>query len=196
MAKSNPTISAFLDNTHHGEMSRAIAIPSVVGTSQAKWWMRAAELATGFCSNAALNFVWDWLLYPFVIFKYGLLWGGLAMSLASFAACIGLLGLYDLLNRDWLGIEAIKALRDGVAHGRTLRAIASILRWGDIPAFIALSLYFDPFITVAYLRRQQFGGMGRREWGIFIASWAVANGVWIMACFLGVRGLQGLWRLL
>lgn len=196
MANQNHAIRAIPDDVLSKRTAVTIGGQRVIGVSQASMWIRAAELAAGFCSNTALNFVWDWLLYPFVIFKYGPLWGGLAMSLASFAACIGLLGLYDLLKRDWLGIEAVKTLRDGVAHGRIRRAIASILRWGDIPAFIALSLYFDPFITVAYLRRQQFGGMGRREWGIFIASWAVANGVWIVVCFLGVRGLQGLWRLL
>ena len=196
MVKQHYAVPADLDQLRREETSATVSSHEVLDEPHVRWWIRSAELATGFSSNAVLNFVFDWLLYPFVIFRFGLLWGGLTMSLASFAACIGLLRLYDLLKRDWLGIETIRGLRDGVPKGTIRRVIAGILRRGDIPAFLALSLYFDPFITVAYLRRKQFGGMARREWCIFIASWAVGNGSWMMACFLGVRGLQFLWGLL
>ncbi len=116
------------------------------------------------------------------------------MSLASLIACLGMFWLYDLLKRDWLGIETIRELRDGNTKGPIRRAITKIMRWGDVPAFFALSLYFDPFITVTYLRRTRFGGMGRREWVIFLASWALGNGSWILVCFLGIQGVEYLWR--
>lgn len=183
-----------LDPVRHEESLAMAMNQEVLDIPQARWWIRSAELVTGFCSNAALNFVFDWLLYPFVIFKFGLFWGGLTMSLASFVSCVGLLWLYDLLKRDWLGIEAVKSLRDNPGKPMLRRLLSRILRWGDGPVFLLLSLYFDPFLTVAYLRRGQFAGMRRREWMIFVGSWAISNGVWIVACYGGVSLLETLWK--
>ncbi len=157
------------------------------------WWARLAELAAGFGGSALLKWVFDWVLYPLVIFSLGLGWGGLVMSLASFAVCIVLLWVYDLLKRDWLGIEAIKALRLREGHRGWRRVAAAALNRGDAIAFVVLSIHFDPFVTTAYLRRGQFNGMSRRDWVIFVSSWALSNGFWIAACYLGISALTWLW---
>jgi len=158
------------------------------------WRARTAELATGLATSAAINWAFDWLLYPYAIFKLGLVWGGVAMSVASFLSCILVLWLYDLLKRDWLGIEAIKRLRDTDGQTRLRGLLSRMLRRSNAVAFLVLSIQFDPFITVAYLRHGRFDGLSRRDWRIFLGSWAVGNGSWIMACFLGVSALTWLWQ--
>ena len=194
MAKQYQAVPSVLEHVRYEKTSATVVNPEVIDASQGRRWIRLPELATGFGSNAALNFIFDWLLYPFVIFKLGLLWGGLTMSLASFVACIGLLWLYDLLKRDWLGIEAVKVLRDNPGKSAIRRLLSRSLRWGDGPVFVLLSFYFDPFVTVAYMRRGQFAGMRQREWIIFVGSWALSNGWWIMACYGGVSVLRWLVR--
>ena len=143
---------------------------------------RLFELSSGFCTWKATDYAFDYLLYPFVIWKLGPLYGGLLMSVLSLAACLMLLAVYDKLRRDWLGIEFLKQQREYQGTSRYRRVLAWMLNRGDGLAFIALSLKHDPFITTAYLRKNAFGGMTRHDWAIFLGSWLVANGTWLFLC--------------
>lgn len=172
------------------------AITSASSAKRKPILVRFAELAVGFITNAVMNWAFDWLLYPLVIYKLGLLRGGLVMSIASFLSCLGLLRLYDFLQRDWLGIETIRALRLSESPRGWRRPAGMILRRGNAVAFVFLSLYFDPFITTVYLRQGRYNGMGRRDWGVFVGSWALGNGSWMMMCYLGVGALEWVWHLL
>lgn len=55
---------------------------------------------------------------------------------------------------------------------------------GDIAAFFVLSIYFDPFITTVYLRKESFGRLKCREWTIFIASAVISNGWWTIRTYI------------
>lgn len=156
---------------------------------------RAGELIVGHTVNLVLSWwAFDYVLYPFAIWKLGLVTGGVVMALISLVVCLLLLWFYDWSKRDWLGIEAVKALRDGEAKTRWRRLLAWALAKGDLPACVVLSLYSDPFITTACLRRGAFNGMTRRDWKIFFASWFIANGAWALACFGGVEAVAWLWE--
>lgn len=158
------------------------------------WWRRTAELATGISVLSLTNFLFDYILYPLVIYWLGLLVGGIVMAGLSFLTCWLMLWFYDRSARDWLGIEAAKQVRDYAGHSRWRRGLAWSLQRGDVVACVALSIYFDPFITTAYLRRGSFNGMNRRDWRIFWASWFIGNLYWTFACFGGVKALQWAWR--
>lgn len=54
---------------------------------------------------------------------------------------------YDCSKRDWLGIEAIKSLKDYAGENRSGRFMAWLLRPSDPVACILLSIKFDPFIV-------------------------------------------------
>jgi hypothetical protein len=155
---------------------------------------RIGELALGHSVNAVLLYGFDYVLYPLVIWKMGLVRGGIIMSVLSLVACLLTLWFYDWSKRDWLGIEAVKALRDGEAKTRWRRLLAWALAKGDLPACVVLSLYTDPFITTACLRRGAFNGMTRRDWRIFFGSWFISNSWWILACFGGVEAVTWLWQ--
>jgi hypothetical protein len=162
---------------------------------QPRGWVRLAVWGIGVGTNAAMNWAFDWVLYPYAIYALGLLWGGVVMSLASFVFCIILIWLYDLLKRDWLGIETVKSLREVTGQKGIRRIMSAILRRGDVAAFFLLSLYFDPFIATAYLRHGKFNGMVKRDWLIFVGSWALSNFSWIIACYLGIGLVEWLWQL-
>jgi len=156
---------------------------------------RLSELALGHAVNSVSIWGFDYVFYPFVIWKVGLVKGGILMSILSLLTCLLTLRFYDWSKRDWLGIEAVKQFRDGEATTRWRRLLAWALAKGDIPTCVVLSLYTDPFITTACLRRGAFQGMTRRDWRIFFASWFIANGWWALACFGGVKLLSSLWKL-
>lgn len=63
-----------------------------------------------------------------MIFKLGRALGGVVMAVLSFLDCLLLLRLYDWLQRDWLGIEWLKALRHAPGASRWRRALAWTLR--------------------------------------------------------------------
>lgn len=157
---------------------------------------RVLELGVGHTVNAVVFvYAFDYVLYPFMIWRFGLLYGGCVMSVISLIACLLTLWFYDWSKRDWLGIEAVKQLRDGQAKTRWRRVLAWALAKGDLPACVLLSLYSDPFITTACLRRGSFTGMTTRDWRIFWSSWFIANAWWMLACFGGVTVLERLWSL-
>ena len=139
-----------------------------------------------------LDSAFDYALYPLVIWQLGPLAGGAIMALASLAFCLLLLRIYDRLGRDWLGLEFVKNLRHYAGPSRWRRALARLVGRGDGLAFLVLSAKYDPFITTAYLRREAYRGMSRRDWAIFLASWLVANGFWIAVCAGGIEAARHL----
>lgn len=117
------------------------------------------------------------------------------MAGLSFVICLLTLWFYDWSRRDWLGIEAVKSLREcGPDAGRFRRLLAWALERGDVVACVVLSIKWDPFITTAYLRRGAFNGMSAQDWRIFLLSWFIGNAWWALLCFVGVETLGGLWR--
>jgi hypothetical protein len=155
---------------------------------------RMLELIVGYTGNWLMVKGFEFVLYPFVIYKLGLVYGGIVMSGVSFVVCLLTLWFYDWAKRDWLGIEAIKQLKDYEGAGWFRRQLARLLKGGDPLACFVLSIKFDAFITTVYLRRGAFAGMTRRDWKIFGASWLIGNVYWTFVCFGGVSALVWLWH--
>ncbi len=153
---------------------------------------RVSELAFGHTVNQFIVYGFDYALYPFVIHRLGLGWGFVVMALLSLIVCWLTMKFYDWSQRDWLGIEAIKSLKDYSGDSRSGRFMAWLLRQSDPVACVLLSFKFDPFIVTAYLRQGAFGGMTRRDWRIFLLSWLIANAWWSVVCFTGLSAVQWL----
>lgn len=159
-------------------------------------WGRLVELATGLLGNWVICYLFDYLLYPLVIYKLGLFRGGAVMSLLSLLTCLVMIWFYDWSQHDWLGIETLKSLKIYTGPSRFRRMLAWTLCRGDLLACIVLSLWYDPFITLIYLRDRSYSGLNQRDWGIFFASWAIGNGWWILACYFGVTMVEWICRLI
>ncbi len=161
--------------------------------SKSPWCERAATWFAGILTFKAFDYAFDYVLYPFAIYRLGLVVGGIVMAMLSLINCLLLLRLYDWLKRDWLGIEWLKGLKHYVGPANWRRVLAWLLGRGDVVAFFALSVRFDPFVTTAYLRRGQFDGLSRRACWIFFASVVVSNVSWALVCFGGVEVVRRLW---
>ncbi len=153
---------------------------------------RTGELASGLLVWNVTDYVFDYALYPFVVWKLGPVGGGGIMALASLVFCLVLLRIYDGLRRDWLGIEFVKGLRHYEGRSRWRRWLAWLLARGDGVAFVVLSAKYDPFITTAYMRHGAFTKMNRRDWAIFLGSWLLSNLIWIAVCAGGVEAARAL----
>jgi len=151
------------------------------------------ELSMGHVANKTQEYLFDYLLYPFVIFTMGIIRGAVVMSLLSLVACFLMIRFYDWSKRDWLGIEALKSLKDYDGPSLWRRIVARVLLRSDPVACVLLSIKFDPFIVTAYLRKGYYGGMSARDWRIFLLSWLVGNAYWSLLCFAGVETISQLW---
>ncbi len=152
---------------------------------------RIGLAAIGHTAKQVEEFLFDWLLYgavvAFLTQQYGALWGSIAafciMTPISAIICLTYMKIYDWSKKDWFGFEAAKMLRDDLSHGGYWkRLMRSILRLGDIPAFILLSLHFDPFMTTVYLRKgtDNYDGLTKRDWTVFYGSVLFSNGYWTL----------------
>ena len=155
---------------------------------------RLRTFAAGATSLYVFNKTFDYLLYPYVVHRAGILVGGLVMTSLSAVACLALLKFYDRTKKDWLGIETVRDLRN-YRGGRAFGRLSSwLLSKGDAVAFVALSLYYDPFITTVWLRHERFGGLSARDRKIFWGSVLLCNASWTVTCWLGVNAAVWAWR--
>jgi hypothetical protein len=151
---------------------------------------RGVQWIAGITTFKLIDGGFDYLLYPFVIYSFGALKGGLVMMALSILICLTYIWIYDRLKRDWLGIEWVKELRSYEGKSRVGLCLRWLLRRSEVLAFVALSIRFDPFITTTYLRRSSYDGLTRRDWTIFFGSAVVSNGAWTLVCFGGVEGFR------
>jgi len=153
---------------------------------------RLAILATGLLGNQLMVWGFDYLLYPFVLYNFGLWKGGLIMILLSFLVCRLTIYFYDYSKKDWLGIEAIKGLKEQTPKNYFERVSKFFLSKSELLAFFFLSIRFDPFITTVYLREgaNEFNGMKRKDWSIFLYSLAISNIYWLIIVEAGIDLLK------
>lgn len=162
-------------------------------------------LAAGHFIFHSMNYGFDYILYPFVIYQLGPLGGGMVMTFLSVFLNLGVLFLYNFLERDLLGIEAAKELAENFfkeeefivkkswrKHGK------KIMSWlfykNKIGHFLFLSIQFDPIITTIYMKPgyHMYNGFSKRDWRIFWGSTIVSNAWWTGIAFLAVVSLEGI----
>jgi hypothetical protein len=162
---------------------------------------RIGIVAIGHAAKHVEELLLDWLLYGAVVAtctaRWGPLWGSLAgfsvMAPLSALVCLAYIRFYDWAKKDWFGFEALKEFRDETERARPL--IARLMRLGNIPAFLALSVYGDPFMVTVYLRTgaEKYNGLLTRDWAVFWASVLVSNGYWTVRWMLIVELARVAW---
>src|SRR3989338_5140257 len=149
-----------------------------------RWLQRIGILVLGLTANTVMVYGSDYIVYPYLFVKFGLLLGWSYAVLGSIVLCLGTLWFYDITKQDWLGIETIKLIRDEPATGRTRSFFQNLANRGDAVAFFFLSFKYDSFITVVYMRRGSGNHiMSTRDWKVFWASMIVSNVWWGMVVF-------------
>lgn len=118
------------------------------------------------------------------------------MTFASLVVCYASLLFYQWTKQDWLGIETLKDIPDISSPNKWRRLLARLLERGDWITLLALSIWFDPFITVIFMRHGafQFNGLSRRDWRIFFISLLIGNAWQSIITLTGLSVLQWIWR--
>jgi hypothetical protein len=161
-----------------------------------KYWVR---VGSAHFILTVIDWLFDNLLYITVIALMGPLQGGLVMTLASIVLCAGYLVAYERMKIDWLGVNAVEAVKehgaDWIKRFESRSIFLKVIAWvpsrifllvlwaikkNDVTAFIALSIYEDAFKTTAFLRKGRFDGFGIKDTLIFSASIVLSNGYWIV----------------
>lgn len=157
---------------------------------------RIAILGIGLLSNWIIVYAGDYIIYPFIIWKMGIMSGGLIMIAVSFLLCYLTFLFYDWSKRDWLGIETVKSLKNYNGTDRLGKITSWFLKRSDHFVMLFLSIKYDAFITAAYLRSgsQQYNGLSKRDWKIFISSLLIGNIYWTLACFMGITLFEWAWK--
>lgn len=165
---------------------------------------RIAILGLGYIGNFLTGKLIDWGVDPLVTLLLNCSVGGMngfmltwaSLAVISFFACYATLKFYDWSKTDWLGIEAVKTLKE-LEGSRFKRLVARILTWGDSFAVIALSVIFDPFIVLIYMRHgaNHYNGLTKRDWVIFLVSIVVSNGWQTVVLYGGLEGIKHLFGL-
>jgi hypothetical protein len=157
------------------------------------WKERIGLVAIGHTFKKAEEVLFDFTLYPAMIAWLGAVTGGLVMTAISALICWLYILFYDWAGKDWFGFELLKEARDGEAmRGRIGSFVQRVARQGDWVAFLALSLYTDPFMTAVYMRRgaDAYNGLSRRDWTIFWGSVLVANLWWTILMTFAVAAAR------
>jgi len=155
---------------------------------------KVIEISVGLAASRLIVLLFDYFLYPLVVYHFGILRGGVIMTLFSLIFCITALKFYDWSKRDWLGIEAIKEIKTYKGTKKIGRVTSWVLKKNDPIVFLFLSIKFDPFVTTAYMRHGKFNGMSKRAWTIFMGSLIISNAYWTLACFMGITLVEWAWK--
>lgn len=176
---------------------------------------RIATIALGHTFNQIFDAIFNYPLYMFAVEQMGLTKGYITMAVISLFTCLAFIKFYDWLKVDWLGIEVIKEVG---GYGPTLikkmnikSGIGRVLWWpfskiilfiiwavgkGGFIAFMALSIYTDPFITTVYMRKGwgEYNGLSRKDWMVFLISTVVSNAYWAIRTFAILEVAKFSWK--
>jgi hypothetical protein len=146
-------------------------------------------LGVGLTANSIFVNWFDFVLYPGVMGRFGTLRGATIMWVLSFLVCYVTILFYDWAKQDWLGIETLKELRDEEASWSLRKVLSWATKKGDWLVLVVVSIWKDPFICTAYMRRgaHQYGGLTKRDWRIFLISLVIGNLWWTTAVFTGLE---------
>jgi len=164
---------------------------------------KIGEIASGIVLWESFNFVFDFGFYPFSLFYWGLVEGGIIAVAVCTIINAFVFWLYEYMTVDWLGAHALRELEDeenksALGKLATWFGKKKTTFWEKIVSpivFIGLLLPVDPVIVAIHYRKQHFKGLGWRDWGVFFAANFVANAWWLIKVGIVVEFLEFLWRL-
>ena len=161
-------------------------------------------VAIGHTAKRIEEYLFDWLLYGIVVLwcinTWGSFWGSIVaffiMAPVSALFCWIYILFYDWAKKDWFGFETLKELKETETTGLFGRIFKRMLHWGNIPMFLVLSIYTDPFMVTVYFRNKahEHRGLTRRDWKIFWASVVVSNAYWTLRWTVIFEVVRVLWN--
>ncbi len=139
---------------------------------------RVLHFTAGVLGLQGVSYAFDYVVYPVVIYRFGPIQGTGILFIAAFILNYLCILIYDKIKLDLFGFEALKQFKEEADHTQKKTFIQKMLKWGDVPAFIAMSWY-DPIFAVLYKRKStQFDGFRRRDYWMLILSTFIGCVLW------------------
>jgi len=137
-------------------------------------------VAIGWTSNSVGESLFSYVIYPFIILKLGMLVGVPIVIALSFAVCCFTFWFYDWSQKDWLGLEKLKAIREGRGDSKAGWIASRFLRGSKWLAFLYITFKYDAFMATIFMREgaYQFNGLSWRDKKIFLLSFTLSALTW------------------
>jgi hypothetical protein len=150
----------------------------------------AGGMATGIFLMDRLDDPWDYILYPNVVDAYGAIHGGLIMTLLSFFLDLFYIRLYDRMKTDIFQFEKLKVKKERIRQLWGKKGIWAV----NISMFIFLTFKANPAVVVVCFREgaYRFGGMTRRDWGMFLLAMLAAHVFWTSMIYWVIQSIEWL----
>ncbi len=194
-APSSPTAIGHASIELGDALARLHPHVPAVGPVPPRLWQRLAQIGTGHTLYATFNWIFDNILYVYVVYTLGMLRGGALMMAASFVQCAITLVVYQRMRIDWVGTGLLAEIRARRSRTRVENALVWASNRHPGVIFTLLCVFQDPFITAAYFKQGSFERLSRHDWAIFVAAVIVSNVYWIFVASLIGQAVADLWRL-
>lgn len=117
---------------------------------------RLLAIGGGHFALAILNWTFNYPIYLGTLYLVGLVWGLVILTIVSFVINMILLWVYERGKVDWIGFSFLTELE----HTSKKKWYQRLVIWAHTRSqalvFILLSVYWDPFVAVAYIHRGEF----------------------------------------
>lgn len=148
---------------------------------------KVSTIAVGRTLRGIFNYFVDYVVYPFVLLKFGFLKGLIIMVLITSVENLATLILYFRMKIDWLGYEYVNHLKQWADTKTGIKKIiGSALRKSDLVVFFLLSTLRDSFETTAYFQHKDNTDKIRTGF-IFTTSLIVGNLYWSLGVELFIN---------
>lgn len=173
-------------------MKRLARLAATVAALVQRKREKLATAGLAYAVDYCVNWLFNYPLYIWVMNEFKLEKGFIVMSCLSFLLCYVYIKIYDIIKKDLFLLEDAKDWMDEMAsyvgRSRIKRLRARIIKDGGfVTSFLVLSVFKDPFWTLAYCRRGKYSGFSTRDWKIFLGSVAIGNAIWALSVFGGIE---------
>lgn len=153
---------------------------------------KLAMVSLAYAVDHCVDWLFNYPLYIWVMNEFGLKKGFAVMSCLSFLVCYAYIKVYDYLKKDLFLLEVAKDWMNSMANYSGTSKIkllrAKIIKKGGFPvSFTILSIWKDPFYTLAFCRKKKYSGFSMKDWEIFLGSVALGNFLWALSVFGGIE---------
>jgi hypothetical protein len=157
--------------------------------------VRLSIVGIGHSLYYASSFLFDNVLYVYVVYEWGMALGGLFMSMAAFSLNIVTLFVYQAMKIDWIGSGLIRELRLKDSPSRIERFLLWANDRSKLMIFVILNVYQDPFVATAYFKEGDFSQLTYRDVWILVASAMFSNLYWIVVAAGIGNSIAFIWNL-
>ncbi len=144
-------------------------------------------LVSGLLLKRAINYPFDYVVYPIVIAWLGSIIGGIILTLIALVVNVFIIRAYDWSKTDWFLIEKLKSIENNTETTLFVRLL-KFFRKNKVVTFLILCLD-DPVTVTLYFRKGShlYNGMSKEDWRNYFISSIIANVYWIIGWSLVIE---------